>query len=96
MSESYKNLLLTNSHDELELFLIQEYGITPPKSGQFHLANSDMDSIKTSLIKNGKEWAVFEDADLSVIVAHFNESLNSLFLAKRGRKLENINQITDF
>ena len=96
MSESYKNLLLTNTHDELELLLIQEYGITPPKGGQFRLANSDMDSIKASLIKNGKEWAIFEDTNLCVIVAHFNETLNSLFFAKRGRKIENVNQITDF
>lgn len=96
MSESYKNLSLAKSHDELELLLIQEYGITPPRSGQFRGANSDMDAIKNTMIKNGKEWAIFEDVNLSVFVAHFNVTLNSLFFAKRGRKLENINQITDF
>ena len=55
-----------------------------------------MESIKNMLIEKGKEWAIYEDADLSVIVAHFNEKYNSLFFAKRGRKIENVNQITDF
>lgn len=96
MNESYNCILLTNSHDELELKLIEEYGITPPRSGQFRGANSNMDSIKNTLIEKGKEWAIYEDADLSVIVVHFNEKYNSLFFAKRGRKIENVNQITDF
>lgn len=96
MNEAYKCLLLTNSYDELELLLIEKYGITPPKSGQFRLANSNMDSIKNSLIEQGKEWAVFEDVNLSVYVAHFNEKYNSLFFAKRGRKFADKNQITDF
>ena len=55
-----------------------------------------MESIKNMLIEKGKEWAIYEDADLNVIVAHFNEKYNSLFFAKRGRKIENVNQITDF
>lgn len=96
MNEAYKCLLLTNSYDELELLLIEKYRITPLKSGQFRLANSNMDSIKNSLIEHGNEWAVFEDVDLSVYVAHFNEKYNSLFFAKRGRKYADVNQITDF
>lgn len=96
MNESYNCILLTNSHDELELKLIEEYGITPPRSGQFRSANSNMDSIKNTLIEKSKEWGIYEDAYLSVIVAHFNEKYNSLFFAKRGRKIENVNQITDF
>ena len=88
MIETYKCILLTNSHDELELKLFEKYGITTPRSGQFRGANSNMESIKNMLIENDKEWAVFEDADLSVIVAHYNEKYNSLFFAKRGRKIE--------
>ena len=46
--------------------------------------------------KNGKEWAFYEDVDLSVYVVHFNEMINSLAFAKRGKKYAHVNQITNF
>lgn len=92
-----KCIFLTNSHAELEQKLIELYGLSSPRSGQFRFAVSSESNIKRKMEEGDSEWAIFESSQKEIIVGHTKiKEEYPVFLACRGKKIESKKKLTEF